>query len=93
MKTPYYVFDKAELLNELGKLNEAIKLNWPQTIVAYSVKTNSLPFLAKTLNENGVYAEVVSEDEYDMVSLCGYSPSNIICNGPVKSFDFDYKES
>ena len=70
-KTPYFILDKKILLDEVNKLKGVISTYWPNTIIAYSVKTNSLPYLAKMLHGLGVYAEVVSEDEYDMVELCG----------------------
>lgn len=88
IKTPYFVLDCKVMTDEVDNCKRAIATHWPNTIIAYSVKTNSLPYLAKMLNEQGVYAEVVSEDEYEMVSLCGYHPENIVCNGPVKSREF-----
>ena len=88
IKTPYFVLDRKVITDEVDNCKRAIATHWPNTIIAYSVKTNSLPYLAKMLNEQGVYAEVVSEDEYEMVSLCGYHPENIVCNGPVKSREF-----
>ena len=33
----------------------------------HSFKTNSLPYLANVLQKQGVAAEVVSEDEFDVV--------------------------
>lgn len=88
IKTPYFVLDRKTMTDEVDSCNRAIATHWPNTIIAYSVKTNSLPYLAKMLNEKGVYAEVVSEDEYEMVSLCGYQPNHIVCNGPIKSREF-----
>lgn len=86
--TPFFLFDTERLSEELSKLNKAIKEYWPNTITAYSVKTNSLPYLASFLSKCGVYAEVVSQDEYEMVTGCGYTEDKIICNGPVKSEGF-----
>lgn len=88
MQTPCFIFEKKILEDELESLGAAIDSCWKNTAVAYSVKTNSLPYLAKYLNGKGLYAEVVSEDEYSTVSACGYSPSHIVCNGPIKSRDF-----
>lgn len=88
IKTPYFVLDRKVMTDEVDSCKCAISTHWSNTIIAYSVKTNSLPYLAKMLNEQGVYAEVVSEDEYEMVSLCGYHPENIVCNGPIKSREF-----
>lgn len=88
LSTPYFVMDENALIDELLKINKAVEAFWPNTIVAYSVKTNNLPFLASYLRGKGVSAEVVSQDEYEMVSLCGYTPDRIVCNGPVKSQEF-----
>lgn len=88
LKTPYFVLDRKVLDGEVRRLNDAAFTYWPNTIVAYSVKTNSLPYLATMMNEAGIYAEVVSEDEYNMVGLCGYKPDHIVCNGPIKSSGF-----
>lgn len=88
LKTPYFILDRKVLMNEVDSLKREASTYWPNTIVAYSVKTNSLPYLAKMLNEMGVYAEVVSEDEYEMVGICGFKPDHIVCNGPIKSRTF-----
>ena len=85
LATPFFVMDGNVLTKELSKINKAAETFWPNIITAYSVKTNSLPFLASYLRNEDVYAEVVSQDEYEMVSLCGYTPDRIVCNGPVKS--------
>lgn len=86
--TPFFVLDIPALSKELSKVKNAIDECWSNTIIAYSVKTNSLPYLAKYLCSQGAYAEVVSQDEYEMVSLCGYPNDRIVCNGPMKSKDF-----
>lgn len=88
INTPFFVLDLATLKNEVSKLKNASNKYWPNTTIAYSVKTNSLPYLAKLLSEEGVYAEVVSQDEYEMVTLCGYKDNKIVCNGPVKTYEF-----
>lgn len=87
-QTPHFILDHQVMIDEVNSLNKEVSIYWPNTIAAYSVKTNSLPYLAKMLNEMGVYAEVVSEDEYEMVRICGYKPKHIVCNGPIKSRDF-----
>jgi len=90
-QTPFFVFDEKIIAKELMHLQQAIHQFWSNTIIAYSVKTNPLPYLAKYMNENNIYAEVVSEDEYDLVHLCGYNSRHIICNGPIKSKHFIYE--
>lgn len=91
VSTPFFLFDTEKLSKELSKLNKAIKDYWPNTITAYSVKTNNLPYLASFLNKEGGYAEVVSQDEYEMVSLCGFTDDKVVCNGPVKTDEFVYR--
>lgn len=86
--TPFFLFDKQLMMKELVKLKKATEEYWPNTITAYSVKTNNLPYLASFLNKAGIYAEVVSQDEYEMVSLCGYKDDKIVCNGPLKTDGF-----
>lgn len=88
ISTPFFLFDTGKMSEELAKLNRAIDDFWPSTITAYSVKTNNLPYLASFLNKEGVYAEVVSQDEYEMVTLSGYTDDMIVCNGPVKTDEF-----
>ena len=66
MNTPYYLLHK-ELLDEgIEKLNQARKQYWPNSIVGYSFKTNSLPWVVSYMKKQGYYAEVVSEDEYHL---------------------------
>lgn len=88
IQTPFFLLNRKVMADEVAKLKKAISAHWASTIVAYSVKTNSLPYLAKMLKEMGVFAEVVSQDEYEMVRLCGYDHSNLVCNGPIKSQAF-----
>ena len=63
---------------------EALKEIWPNSQLAYSVKTNSLPWLLCYLNEKGVFAEVVSDEEYQLAKMCGYRDDAIVYNGPIK---------
>ena len=91
LKTPFFVLDEKALENQLERLERAIDKYWSHSIVGYSVKTNSLPYLASLFKKHGVWAETVSEDEYDLVTLCGYEGKHIISNGPIKSRDFVFR--
>ncbi|MCR4704614.1 MAG: pyridoxal-dependent decarboxylase, partial [Lachnospiraceae bacterium] len=55
---------------------------WSNYICGYSFKTGSLPWALRFLEENGFYAEVVSEDEYRLAKHLGFD--RVIYNGPVK---------
>ena len=85
IETPYFLFEKKILEEELSKINQSALYYWPNLEVAYSVKTNNFPPLLKFLFDKGISSEVVSSDEYDLVTLCGFDKNKIICNGPIKS--------
>lgn len=91
IQTPFFVLDEKLLLHDLSALKAAIQKFWNNTEIAYSVKTNSLPALACLLRNQNIFAEVVSEDEFKMIKLCGFSSSQIVCNGPVKSRKWVYR--
>ena len=46
--TPFFLFDEAHLLEQVGIIRQAFEKYWPNGLIAYSVKTNSLPYLAKS---------------------------------------------
>lgn len=84
LKTPCFVIrtQKVDALVESCK-NEFLKI-WPKGTIGYSFKTNNLPWIIKYMKENGLWAEVVSSDEYQLAKAIGYKNENIIFNGPVK---------
>lgn len=84
MQTPYFLISQQELDRNIDSFQEALKEIWPNSQLAYSVKTNSLPWLLRYLNEKGVFAEVVSDEEYQLAKMCGYRDDAIVYNGPIK---------
>ena len=84
-KTPYYVIYKSELDANLKKLKEALDKHWGNYIIGYSYKTNALPWIIDHFNKQGCFAEVVSEDEYNLAKLIGVKKNKIIYNGPIKT--------
>lgn len=85
IKTPYYIIHKEELDENFSKLKNALKKYWNNYIVGYSYKTNALPWIIKHFNSLGCYAEVVSEDEYNLAKYIGVKNGKIIYNGPIKT--------
>lgn len=83
--TPYYVIHKKDLDDNFDKLKKALEKHWGNYIIGYSYKTNALPWIIKHFDQLGCYAEVVSEDEYELAKLIGVNPSSIIYNGPIKT--------
>ena len=85
MRTPYFVISEEKLKDNLSGFQRALSTFWPNSEIAYSFKTNSLPWLLEWLRTaGGVMAEVVSDEEYQLAELCGYPNSRIVFNGPVK---------
>ena len=84
MQTPYYVIRK-NILDELFfELKRALDMYWPNYKIGYSFKTNSLPWIVEYMKDFGVYAEVVSKDEYEVAKKLKFE-NKVIYNGPVKS--------
>ena len=62
----------------------ALHTRWSRGIVGYSFKTNNLPWVIRFMKDQGLWAEVVSSDEYRLAELLGFDAAHIIFNGPVK---------
>lgn len=88
VQTPCYIIHREELNRGIEELKQALAQYWPRAVVGYSFKTNALPWAMMQMKQAGFYAEVVSEDEYDLAAKLGFE--HVIYNGPVKgkrSFD------
>ena len=85
LQTPCFIFDPMELERSVMGFQKALEKNFKDSIVGYSVKTNSVPKCMKLAGGMGAYAEVVSHDEYELALLCGFEKKHIIYNGPMKS--------
>ena len=84
LPTPFFLFDQEHIKSQVRKIEIAFNEYWNNYQISYSVKTNSLPYLSLILLDLGLSAEVVSEDEYNLVKTIGYSNDRIVCNGPIK---------
>ena len=82
---PFYIFDQTILQNELVKLKNSF--NKYPTQIGYSYKTNYMYPLVKFLDNNGVFAELVSAFEVEIAERYGIDLRNMILNGPVKSYE------
>lgn len=85
MQTPYYEIDERKLNADIALLQKALQDGWGErSVAACSVKTNSLPWLLNHFRQCGLWAEVVSAEEYDLAIRIGFEPARVIYNGPVK---------
>ncbi|MGD7003265.1 hypothetical protein [Corynebacterium halotolerans] len=83
--TPAFVIDVPVLESFVRRFESALDKHWPNSILSYSFKTNSLPWLISFMRDRGVWAEVVSDTEYELALALGYAPEQIVYNGPIKS--------
>ena len=85
IETPAFVVDESLLTRQVDSFRDALDRGWPGAVLSYSVKTNSLPWLVAWMGRNGVPAEVVSEEEWQLALRVGHDPAEVIVNGPVKT--------
>ncbi len=83
-ETPAFVIDGEVLDGFVDRFAAALESWWPHSLLSYSFKTNSLPWLISYMRERGVWAEVVSDAEYELALALGYAPHRIVYNGPIK---------
>lgn len=84
MQTPYFLIHENLLDENVLAFQKALSKCWPNSQLSYSVKTNSLPWVLEHLRNMDVFAEVVSDEEYQLALLCGYTDNRIVFNGPIK---------
>ncbi len=85
LKTPYFIIDETELAKNIRQLKAALTKYWDNAIIGYSFKTNSLPWLLHYFKDEGFFAEVVSDDEYELAKAIGFEKDKMIYNGVAKS--------
>lgn len=85
VETPGFVVDESALLGQVCSFRDALDAGWPGSVLSYSVKTNSLPWIVAWMGRQGVVAEIVSEEEWDLAVRVGHDPASIVVNGPIKT--------
>ncbi len=83
--SPLFVFSEKQIREKYRKLNKIFKTRYPKVRFAWSYKTNYLSAICSIYHQEGSWAEVVSEFEYDKARDLGVKGENIIFNGPFKS--------
>ena len=85
--TPFFLIRSEILDQNIDGFRKALTKLYPNFIIAYSVKTNSLPWIINHLCGQSIYAEVVSDEELKLATLSGCNTANVVFNGPIKSVD------
>lgn len=81
----FYLLDSVQFKDNFLKLKSIFSKYYPNFNIAYSYKTNYTPKLCKIIDEQGGYAEVVSDMELEIAQRLGVAPIKIIWNGPYKN--------
>ena len=84
--SPFYLLDEAAFAKNYDDITSAFSRRYEKFILAYSYKTNYIPYLCGIIKSKGGFAEVVSWMEYDLALKIGQDPKKIIFNGPVKDY-------
>lgn len=85
MQTPYYLIHRDAFIKNCNDIISSFAEKWKGKVgCGYSVKTNNSPQMLQLALEQGLYAEVVSEQEYMLVKKCGFADDRVIYNGPIK---------
>lgn len=85
LETPCFIINSQLFCDNVNELKKAMDEGFKSSILAYSVKTNALPYMLSLACACGLYAEVVSEDEYLLAKSVGFLSERIVYNGPLKS--------
>jgi diaminopimelate decarboxylase len=86
-QSPFYLCDGRRFDSNFDRISAAFSSRWSNFILAYSYKTNYIPYLCCRIKDKGGWAEVVSRLEYDLALKIGQPTDKIIFNGPVKQYD------
>lgn len=83
--SPLFVLSEKRIRENQRNANRVFKTRYPKVQFAWSYKTNYLGAVCNIFHNEGSWAEVVSEFEYDKAKQLGVQGSKIIFNGPFKS--------
>jgi diaminopimelate decarboxylase len=82
--SPLYVVSEQTLRKKYREFIQAFRSCYPDSIIAYSYKTNYLTGVCAILREEGAWAEVTSGFEYELARSLKVPGKQIVYNGPYK---------
>jgi diaminopimelate decarboxylase len=83
--SPLFVISEKTIRETISDARRAFQTRFPRIQFAWSYKTNYLDAVCRTFHQEGSWAEVVSEFEYEKALNNKVPGSQIIFNGPDKS--------
>jgi diaminopimelate decarboxylase len=83
--SPLFVISERKIRQNIRKARKTFETRYPKVQFAWSYKTNYLDAVCKIFHQEGSWAEVVSEFEYEKAIHNGVPGNQIIYNGPDKT--------
>ncbi|MCK4923160.1 MAG: hypothetical protein KAS71_19065, partial [Bacteroidales bacterium] len=83
--SPLYIISEQTIREKFRTAEKTFKSKYPKVQFAWSYKTNYLDAVCKTFHQEGSWAEVVSNFEYEKARSLGVPGDKIIFNGPYKN--------
>lgn len=83
--SPLYVTSEKKIRENVRRLKRAFERRYGLVTHGWSYKTNYTSAICNIIHQEGSWAEVVSEFEYEKARLLGVPADRIIFNGPNKS--------
>ena len=83
VKTPFYVYDAELIRKNIKAVNRAFE----GVSVHFSLKSNPCPAVSAVIARAGAQAEIASPFEARIAATAGFSPENILYDGPGKTLD------
>jgi diaminopimelate decarboxylase len=79
--TPFYVYDACRIRENIRRVKDAFK----EIAIHYSLKSNPCPGVCRVIAETGIEAEIASPFEARIAVETGFTPANILYDGPGKT--------
>lgn len=83
--SPLFVISEKKLRDNFRRIKRVFTARYSDVVFGWSYKTNYLGAVCNILHQEGAWAEVVSNFEYEKAIHNGVSGDRIIFNGPFKS--------
>ncbi len=83
--SPLFVISEKKQRENARRIQRAFSSRYPSVLFGWSYKTNYLNAVCNIFHQEGLWAEVVSEFEYQKARHLGVPGHKIIFNGPHKS--------
>ena len=85
--TPLYVYDEETIIDTINDFQESFTSEIPNSIISYSTKAFSNPYILKLLDNHNMSIDVVTGGELAVAKYIDFSPKKINFHGNNKSIE------